>query len=233
MESIMKGPFSKGGFEMQSAFLKVGIGFVVLLSVMFAAGCATTGAPFFATKADNPGPIPSGSSYVNERRDSGSFGSATVRQTFRALGEQTWQGRKVYASEGPEGTLLSEVPSLKWVAFVKEGKTLFSWDPPLGYNYPLWVGKTWTEVYRITNHVSGKTSTVEIRWNVEAKEEVKVPAGTFKVFRVTNSDPTSESITWWSPELGIFVKFKSQRTEKHPLGPGVRETELISHDIRR
>ena len=218
---------------MQSAFLKAGIGFVVLLSLMFAVGCATTGPPFFAVRADNPGPIPAGSSYVSERRDSGSFGSATVRQTFRALGEQNWQGRKVYASEGPEGTVLSEVPSLKWVAFVKEGKTLFSWDPPLGYNYPLWVGKTWTEVYRITNHVSGKTSTVEIRWNVEAREEIKVPAGTFKVFRITNSDPTTEAITWWSPELGVFVKFKSQRTAKHPLGPGVRETELISYDIKR
>jgi hypothetical protein len=75
--------------------------------------------------------------------------------------------------------------------------------------------------------------TVETKWNVEAREEIKVPAGTFKVFRVTNSDPTTESTYWWSPELGIFIKSKSQRTAKHPLGPGVRESELISYDFKK
>ena len=218
---------------MQSAFLKAGIGFAVLLSVMFAVGCATTGPPFFAAKADNPGPHPAGSTWTTERRDSGSFGSGTVRLTTKSLGEQTWQGRKVNALEGPEGTLLQELPSLKWVAFVKGTTPLVSWDPPLGWSYPIWVGKTWTESYRVTNHGSGKTSNLEIRWNVEAKEKIKVPAGTFKVFRITSSSGDTETINWWSPEVGTFVKSKSQRTAKHPMGPGVRETELISHDFKR
>ena len=218
---------------MKSAYLRECIGFAIILSVMFAVGCATTGPPLFGAKGEHPGPMPEGSSYLVERRDSGSFGSGTYLLTYKSLGIQTWQGRKVTTSDSPEGTLLSDPTSMKWVAFVKGTTPLVSWDPPLGWSYPIWVGKTWTESYRVTNHGSGKTSNLEIRWNVEAKEEIKVPAGTFKVFRVTNSDPTSESITWWSPELGTFVKSKSQRTAKHPMGPGVRETELISHDFKR
>jgi hypothetical protein len=122
---------------------------------------------------------------------------------------------------------------MKWIAFVKDGKPIVSNDPPLGWNYPIWVGKTYTEVYRITNHMSGQTITREILWSIEAKEEIKVPAGTFRVFRVKNTDPTTESINWWSPDLGIFIKSKSVRTNKHPMGPGVQESELYSHTIRR
>jgi len=218
---------------MQNPFLKVCIGFAVLFSVMFTVSCATTGPPFFAEKAYFPGFCPAGSTWGYERRDSGSFGSGILQYTTKSLGEQTWQGRKVYAHEAPEATLLLEVPSSKFVAFVKGTKPLMSFDPPIGFDYPLWVGKTWTSSHLTTNHVSGKTSTVEMRWNVEAKEEIKVPAGTFKVFRVTNTDPTTENTNWWSPELGIFIKTKSQRTEKHPMGPGVRETQLISYDIKK
>ena len=218
---------------MKRAFLNAGIGFAALLSVMFAVGCATTGPPFFAEKVDFPGFRPVGSTTTAERRDSGSFGTGTVQQTTKSLGEQTWQGRKVYAYEGQEGMVLLEIPSSKFVAFVKGTTPLISFDPPMGFDYPLWVGKNWTTTNRITNHGTGKTSTVETQWNVEAKEEIKVPAGTFKVFRVTGTDPTTENTYWWGRELGIHIKTKSQRTVKHPLGPGVRETELISYDIKR
>ena len=218
---------------MKSAYLKGCIGFAILLSVMFTVGCATTGPPLFGAKGEHPGPMPEGSSYVVERRDSGSFGSGTYLLTYKSLGIQTWQGRKVTTSDSPEGTLLSDPTSMKWVAFVKGTTPLVSWDPPLGYEFPVWVGKTWTQAYRITNHASGKTTTTEIRWNVEAREEIKVPAGTFKVWRISNTDPTTENIAWWSQELGIFVKSKSQRNAKHPMGQGLREAELYSHNIKR
>ena len=220
---------------MKKAYLKACIGLAVLLSVMVAVGCATTGPPLFGAKGYSPGPAQAGSSWTVERRDSGSFGSGTYLITTKSLGEQTWQGRKVYAYEGPEGTLLLDASTTKWVAFVKAGKPIISNDPPLGWNFPIWVGKTYTETYRVTNHISGKTSTREVRWNVEAKEEIKVPAGTFTVFRITNTDTngSSETTNWWSPEVGTFIKSKSQRTAKHPMGPGTQETELISYDIKR
>jgi len=193
----MKDLFPKGGLEMKSAYLKGCIGFAVLLSVTLAVGCATTGAPLFASKADHPGPMPAGSTWVQERRDSGSFGSGTVRQTLKSLGEQTWQGRKVYAYENPQNTLLLDAASMKWVAWVKGSTPLFSYDPPMGYSYPLWVDKTWQEVIRITFHGLGQSFDVLTKWKVEAQEEIKVPAGTFKVFRVTRSDIGQDDTDWW------------------------------------
>ena len=117
---------------MKRGYLKATIGFAILLSVMFAVGCATTGPPIFGEKANHPGPWPVGSTWTQERRSSGSFGSGSVLITTKSLGEQTWQGRKVYAYEGPEGTLLLDASTTKWVAFVKAGKPIISNDPPLG-----------------------------------------------------------------------------------------------------
>ena len=216
---------------MQSAFLKAGIGFAVLLSVMLAVGCASTGPPLFGPKADRPSPLPAGSSYLVERRDSGSFGSGTYLVRFKSLGEQTWQGRKVYAQDSPDGTLLQDVDSNRWVAIVKGTTPLIIFDPPMGWDYPLWVGKSWTQVYNFK--FPKQTVTSETRWKVEAMEEIKVPAGTFKVFRVTYSDQGSENIYWWSPEFGIWVKSKTQRNAKSTFGPGVREAELYSYDIKK
>jgi hypothetical protein len=101
----------------------------------------------------------------------------------------------------------------------------------MGWDYPLWVGKSWTQVYNFK--FPKQTVTSETRWKVEAMEEIKVPAGTFKVFRVTYSDQGSENIYWWSPEFGIWVKSKTQRNAKSTFGPGVREAELYSYDIKK
>ncbi|MGQ0651779.1 MAG: hypothetical protein ACT4P4_05860, partial [Betaproteobacteria bacterium] len=208
------------------------LGFAGLLAAMFAAGCATappTGAP----RADGPVFAPSGASWVIALRDSGSFGSANEQRTVRARGEQTWQGRKVNAYEGQEGTLLIEVPTGKFVARVSGATPLESWDPPLGWKWPIWVGKSWSENFRFTNHQRGQTFNVLGWWKVEAHEDIKVPAGTFKVFRVNYSDEGTEIVSWWSPELGINVKSRTQRTGRHFAGPGTREVELVSHDIKR
>ena len=218
---------------MKSAYWKGCIGLAFLLSLMLAFGCATTGAPLFAKKADNPGPMPVDSTWVQERRDSGSYGSGTARITQKSLGERTWQGQKVWAYESPTGTLLFELPSMKWMTILKGTTQLVSYEPPIGFDYPLWVGRDWKTTHRITNHGTGKTTTVETRWNVEALEEITVPAGKFKVYRVTNTDPGNVSTHWWSPELGIFIKSKQQRNTEHAMGPGVREMELISYDIKK
>jgi hypothetical protein len=232
IKSVMKSPFPKGDLEMKRTYLKACIGFAVLLSVMFAVGCATTGPPLFGAKGDRPAPLPAGSSYLVERRDSGSFGSGTYLIRFKSLGEQTWQGRKVYAEDSPEGTLLRDVTTNRWVANVKGSTPLTIFDPPLGWDYPIWVGKSWTQVYKFK--FPKQTITAETLWKVEAVEEIKVPAGTFKVFRVTYSDQGSNNqIMWWSPEFGIFIKVKFERTAKSSFGPGVREAELYSYDIKR
>jgi hypothetical protein len=46
-------------------------------------------------------------------------------------------------------------------------------------------------------------------------------------------DPTNEELTWWSPDLGIVVKHWRRRLVNSPWGPGMRETELVSFEIKK
>lgn len=42
---------------------------------------------------------------------------------------------------------------------------------------------------------------------VAAYENVVVPAGTFKAFKLTSSDTLgNENVTWFSPQLGLFIR---------------------------
>ena len=69
---------------------------------------------------------------------------------------------------------------------------------------------------------------------VEAYEDAAVPAGTFKVFRISAyDDGPYKSVTWWSPEIGISVKTTTENTFKHVRGPGWRESQLISFDLKK
>jgi hypothetical protein len=71
-------------------------------------------------------------------------------------------------------------------------------------------------------------------YTVDAYEDVAVPAGTFKVFRVTSQfGQTTKNITWFSPDLGISVKTVFERTSQFYTGPGIRETQLLSQDIKK
>jgi hypothetical protein len=216
---------------MKSAYLKRCIGLAFVLSVIFAVSCATTGPPFWGAKADRVPLLPAGSSWVSEIRDSGSFGSGTYLSTTKSLGEQTWQGRKVYAYQSPETTTLLDSSTNRWVAILKGTTPIQINDPPLGWDYPIWVGKSWTQVYKFI--FPKQTFTSDSKWKVEAKEKIKVPAGTFEVYRITYADTWNENIMWWSPEIGIWVKSKMGRNAKHGLGAGVREAELYSYDIKK
>jgi hypothetical protein len=124
-------------------------------------------------------------------------------------------------------------PNRGWVARLRGSTPLESWDPANGWDWPIWVGKSWTNRFRYTNHQRGRTVGVVGVWRVEAHEDITVPAGTFRVFRVSYRDEATDVMHWWSPELGISVKEKHQRTERHAGGEGTRERELVSHDIRK
>ncbi len=197
-----------------------------LLATLLSAGCATT------PTAERYVAPPQGSTWVYKRIDTGSYGSGTV-QSASKMGERIWQGQKLNAYESPEMTLLAK-PTGDWVAQVSGNMPLISWDPPVTWNWPLEVGKTGTRSFRVTFHAVKQSMSVEDRWTVEAYEDVTVPAGTFKTFRVKTTDSIgNDNVNWFSPDLGIFVKSSLKRTAKHPAGAGTREIELVSQTIRR
>lgn len=200
-----------------------------LLAGLISAGCTIPTSPMVL------GPVfaPPGSEWSYVRRDSGSFGTGVTHVAGKSLGAQDWQGRKLPAYEGPEATTLLDPGMGGMVAQTKDAKPLVSWDPPIGYHWPLWVGETWSAPYRVTNHATQQTTEMRAWFTVEAQEHVNVPAGTFKVFRIRYADPYIEALTWWSPDLGLLAKSRIERTTRHPAGPGVREADLLTYSAMR
>jgi hypothetical protein len=174
---------------------------------------------------------PIGSSWVIARRDAGSYGTSSTQLPGRR-GEFMWQGKSHVTFENPESTIVAQ-PDGPWVGIFRSGKPMLTYDPPAGYDFPLTVGKTFTKTYRVTNHATQEVSNLTVKTDIQALEDVVVPAGTFRAFRVKTSDTLgNENTVWFSPELGIFVKQLNRRTERHAQGVGTREVELISQTIK-
>ena len=82
-------------------------------------------------------------------------------------------------------------------------------------------------------HATKQTILLDATWKVEAYEpSLTVPAGTFKVFKISYSDTLGTGIvTWSSPEVGMWIKRVETRTAKHRAGPGTSEFQLVSQNI--
>ena len=197
------------------------------------ASCAT--AP---PKASGYVAPPVGSTLTIVQRNTGSYlaqmkvGEVQLPMT---RGERTWEGKQVITFSSPQGTLLeAPEPSGAWIAIVGPGDAvLVKWDPPLAFSWPLEVGKTWSGSYRATYGTS-QPVLFDTTCNVSAYEDVTVPAGTFKVFRIVCTHSTGQEDTfWYSHELGINIKTTSIRSASHRFGPGTQEQELISLNIKK
>jgi hypothetical protein len=188
-------------------------------------GCAT------APKAERYVGPPPGTTYTVTRSDSGSYGSSTTQITFK-ISERKWEGKQVKAFASPEGVLLLNADGA-WISVLgPDDKPIFTWDPPIGPDFPLEVGKTWTKSYRVTAHAVKQTVPFDSSWKIDAYEDVALPAGTFKAFKMSYSDTLgNEQIMWYLPELGFIGKRMDKRTAKYRTGPGTRDSELISYTV--
>lgn len=79
--------------------------------------------------------------------------------------------------------------------------------------FPLRVGKEWTQTIDLRESSSGAMRPYVNRWKVDAFEEVTVKAGTFKAFRISWYQEnrgvylwSGSASLWWSPEVKAFVK---------------------------
>lgn len=176
---------------------------------------------------------PAGSSYVMYERKTGSYGRDNRRQTIRYLGEQVWQGRKVLAFS--DGSITTYVDTRRRIlARVKGGVPIESFEPYLTIaDWPLHVGKRWPNRYRYHDHAWRRSfDDVQYDGTVEAQEEVHTPAGTFTTFRIVLRGTTSSTVLWYSSDLGLVVKSRSERSANHHRGRGVHESELVSYDFK-
>lgn len=205
----------------------------------FLVALAATGCTIFADtryyeppKTLGPTFAAPGSEWSYVRHDSGSYGSGVSHVYWKSLPTQSWQGRPHFAYEGPEATILIDATSGSYAAQLKSGKPEVSWDPPLGFHWPMWVGESWSTPYKVTNYASNKTTDMRAWYTVEEEQTVHVPAGSFRTFRILYSTPTVWGHLWWSPELGITVKSRLERIAGDPAGAGVRESDLLRQSVK-
>jgi uncharacterized protein DUF3108 len=114
-----------------------------------------------------------------------------------------------------------------WVlvkVFEPNGKIYVSWEPythtDIGQawmNFPFQVGRTWNKNrnrYKTERGVRVFDYNIQSRYNVLAYEEITVPAGTFKTFKIKHEQTETTNgnkhsgvrYLWYAPEVGYYAK---------------------------
>jgi hypothetical protein len=199
-----------------------------LAAALVAGGCS-----MMEPKAESYVAPPLGSTWTVAQRNTGSYGSGTVQVPFKSA-ERLWQGKVTTAFVSSQQVVVATSDG-SWAAILSpDDKPILSYDPPFGYDWPLMVGKTWTKSYKMTVHANQRVFPFDATFKVEAYEDVTVPAGTFKAFKISQvTTAGAEDTYWFAPELGIFAKQSLRRTDKSGYGPGTREVELVSQSIKK
>jgi hypothetical protein len=203
------------------------------LGAVLGAGCATP-----PPDSGNWIHAPTGTVTTYLRRSSGSLGAGEGQVVWKDEAESDWQGRRVLPVASPQaGTVLYDAANDDVVALFTPGGTLgASFDPPVPwYRWPLAVGKTWTSAHTMTLPAQQRKVDFTMSFKVEAHEDVTVPAGTFKAYRVVGTSSLGDVETRWvDPALGaLTIRRTIERPASHPQGAGRLEGELLSRNVPR
>ena len=195
-------------------------------ATLLATGCAST-----PPVTDKMTIDPMGTVTTYHRKSSGSLGTFDGKVVWTHA-PATWQGKPVIAFGAPlAGVALHDPVTFEAMAYLRpDGSPLSAYVPPVGYRWPLEVGKTWTSSHEVTNFVAGSKQRVTIQWKVASYGDVTVPAGTFKAWQLQWTDNLGEAETrWMAPNEGLgTIKRHVERSASHPLGAGVLDAELLS-----
>ncbi len=180
--------------------------------------------------ADSPAATPAGTVMTFHRKSSGSLGTFDGPVVW-TISHGTWEGRPaVMQMARLGGSAFDPKTHANMATLDAEGKATMVFDPPVGYQWPLQVGKTWTSKHTATTPATGRSVPLEVTWKVEAWEDVTVPAGTFKTYKVVTTNNFGEVETrWTAPGTGIVLaKRLVTRPATHPQGAGELEAVLLS-----
>jgi hypothetical protein len=146
-----------------------------------------------------------------------------------------FDGRPAYGLARGPITEIRNPATFNLMAHLRNGQVIDTDLPELGsYSWPLWVGKAWTTTYTfhdVARNFTAGPGPVERHVKVAAYEDVSVPAGTFKAFRIETTpgrnDAVSETI-WYAPDVKLAVKYIYRQEPNHYLGPGQAVVELLT-----
>lgn len=175
-----------------------------------------------------------GSTWTYRVTDSAQPAPSTLTLTFQK--EDVYKGAGVLAfAAGPETLFYDR--DLNFVAVIRDGKVLREASPSYrSFDFPFYVGKEWWAIFTFQDYVRTLSWVpVEVFWKVAEYDQVKVPAGEFRAFRLTSNPSTNwglEEDVWYSPEVKQFVKRVGERTAAHYLGKGKETWELTQFTLR-
>jgi hypothetical protein len=126
----------------------------------------------------------------------------------------------------------------------RDGQTITSarpTNPDIGEKwlpFPLTVGKTWKTQVQGPSAERGRITTYNNQFTVLAYEEITVPAGTFKTFKIKHDQENFRSGSrrwgsryfWYAPEVGYYIKrywAVNESVDKY-FWQTVRDYELVS-----
>lgn len=106
------------------------------------------------------------------------------------------------------------------------------------YNFPLFVGKKWTESFPWTS-TRGDGQTIDIRcdYRIENIEEVKTPAGTFKTYVIYLKQGVPAwgangwARYWYSPEVKTWIKRELEKSA-YWIESRMYDSELTSYELK-
>lgn len=163
-------------------------------------------------------------------RRSGSVDGVTRTFHYAVAREERFQGRDylVVARDDLEAWLAADTLSLGRV--LRQGAEVDAYDPDWqDWRWPLFVGKTWSSDYRrrLEGRIEGPA---HADWTVTAYEDVQVPAGTFKAFRIERK-PGANTVyvatRWFAPSVGLMIKLIESQTDRR----GEVVEELVSYRL--
>ncbi len=207
-----------------NGFGAVRLGGMALCAALFA-GCASG-----PLKAEHYVAPPVGASWKLQVTNTGSFGNANKAEQQVSMRDVVVEGKPYHRFDSGVSATLQNDSAGVFMVLGPGDRPLMRYEPPLGYDFPLEVGKTWTQDITLT--VGGATQTpMKAQWKVEAYEDVTVPAGTFKAWRIVFTDNFGyKQTTWGMPDtVGVWAKRINERSDTHPQGgAGTQVIELVT-----
>jgi hypothetical protein len=110
------------------------------------------------------------------------------------------------------------------------------------YNFPLFSGKNWTSRYSFYNPSYNMNNNILAEYSVIGVDDVEVPAGKFKAFKVmvklsiTELNPPQRQLSgayyyWWAPDARGLIKYETDKSDIWERAK-FRKYELVSFDVK-
>jgi hypothetical protein len=133
-----------------------------------------------------------------------------------------------------------DMKTLNWNFLIKEGGEKTEYRGPFKsiFNFPIFVGKEWKYEAKSIPTGGSKEANFLNELKVERVEEVTVPAGTFKVYRIyykqTHMPSTRDGwiCLWYSPVVKMWIKREVEKTSYWAKTTWLQDTELISYHLK-